>query len=316
MMNRVHLRKIDLNLLVVLDALLRERSVTRAAKTLHLSQSAASHALGRLREVTGDALLVRDARGMVPTPRAQALQEPLGRILRDVESALGPQRFDPSRSAQTFTIGTTDYVECLVCPLLIERIRKAAPLARVQIKAMKASRLALDADIGRSDVVVSFAPASNPGWHCRTVMTETYSCLTRAEGHAARRLSLKQYLAAEHIVVSTDGNFSSVWESALLDRGHRRNVVMTTPHYLAAAEMVARSDLFLTIQSRLARVLAGYLPVVVRSLPFEIEPIDLTMHWSDRVHSDRAQRWLRELIAATCKETRRLVTPPSPRRQS
>lgn len=300
----MHLHRIDLNLLVALDALLREGSVTRAASALHLSQSAMSHALGRLRTLTGDALFVRGARGMNPTPRAEALRAPVARVLQDIEAALGPSRFDPSTTTRTFRIGTTDYFECLVCPLLIEQMRQAAPLARVQIQAMSAIELEADLAASRSDVFVSFASAARGGRHCERVLSDSYVCVARADRFGTRSLTMARYLDARHIVVSTDGNFTSTWEPVLRGYRRERQVVMTTPRYLAAVEIVARSDLVITIQSRLAREFGRYLPVKVHRLPFTIPPVDLTMQWPERLDRDPAQQWLRGMIVAAC---RRLV---------
>jgi DNA-binding transcriptional LysR family regulator len=297
----MHLRKVDLNLLVALDTLLRERSVSRAAQTLHLSQSAMSHALGRLRGMMNDPLLVRGPAGLVPTLRAEQLRGPVRQALQALEDALDPREFDPAHITRTFCLLTTDYVEYLVCPPLVEQLREAAPGARIQIKALRSSRVHDELADGQADMAVSFAEHAEGKSHGHTLMTEGYACLTRSGLFGARPPTMAQYLAAPHIVVSTYGNFANAPDAALERLGHARTAVMTSPHYLAAAEMVCRSDLVLTIQSRFARQLASRLPVTACELPYEVPPIRLNLQWTDRTHNDAAQQWLRALIGEICE---------------
>lgn len=297
----MHLRRIDLNLLVALDTLLRERSVSRAARALHLSQSAMSHALGRLRDMLHDPLLVRGPAGLVPTLRAEELREPVRKALQDLEDALSPREFSPARITRAFCLLTTDYVEYLICPPLVERLREAAPRARIQIKAMRSPRVHDELVEAQADMAVSFADHA-PGKHGQALMTEGYACLVRRGWFDGKAPTMAQYLASPHIVVSTYGNFSHAPDVALGRLGHTRRTVMTSPHYLAAAEIVCRSDLILTIQSSFARQLAERLPVTVCELPYAVPPIPLNLHWTDRTHSDPAQQWLRGLIGSICQD--------------
>ena len=297
----MHLRRIDLNLLVVLDTLLREQSVSRAANTLHLSQSATSHALGRLRDLFRDPLLVRGPGGLVATPRAEELRDPVRDALRALEDALSPRAFSPAAIARTFCLLTTDYVEYLVCPPLMERLREAAPEARVQIKAMRSPRVHEEMMAVQADLAVSFAEPG-AGTRAAVLMAEGYACLTRRGRFGKHAPTMAQYLAAPHIVVSTYGNFANAPDVALAELGHTRRAVMTSPHYLAAAEIVGRSDLVLTIQQRFARQLAKRHPLTAHRLPYALPAIQLRMHWTDRTHADPAQQWLRSLVAEICRD--------------
>ncbi len=151
------------------------------------------------------------------------------------------------------------------------------------------------------DVVVSFAPGKYPQAHRRRLLTETYSCVMRSD-RSGGHLTVDQYLDAPHILVSPSGTFSGLVDVVLGRLKRERNVVMSTPHYLAAAEIVARTDMVLTIQSRLARHFADYLPIRVSDPPFAMPETQLSMFWAPRTHEDPAHKWLRSLIVSTCRD--------------
>jgi DNA-binding transcriptional LysR family regulator len=289
------LRKFDLNLLVTLDTLLRERSVTRAASDLFLSQSAMSHSLGRLRDMLGDPLLVRGPGGLALTPLAEALREPLQQAMASIERVLGAAEFDPARSTHVFALGTTDYFDTLLLPRLIEQFRTEAPHVRVLLRSVTKEHMGDDLASGQIDLAISFARKA--ALHARPLFTETYSCVVRAGGRKRRRtFGLDEYLAAKHVVVSPSGTFSSVVDASLAKQRLARHVALSTPRYLAAAEIVARSDLVLTVQTRLARRFVHYLPVQVLELPVAIAAVPLLMQWAARTDRDPASAWLRQRI--------------------
>ncbi len=299
----MHLRNLDLNLLVTLDVLLRERSVTRAAQTLYLSQSAVSHALGRLRTMLGDPLLVRGPGGMVPTQYAEHLQQSVHEALQVMQLAISRGKFDPSRSTQAFYLGTTDYVEYLILPRLMERVYKVAPNVRIMLRSVVTEKVRDDLVSGHLDTAVSFAPQTSSLIHIRRMMPETYSCVMRIDMFGrARKISLRQYLDAAHCLVSPSGTFSGAADTALARIKRHRNVVLSTPRYLSAAEIVARSDMVLTIQTRLARHFTEYLPLKMCATPFRMPVNYLGMQWSDRTNNDPAHQWLRALMVEVCAE--------------
>ncbi len=291
----MHLRKFDLNLLVTLDVLLREKSVTRAASNLFLSQSAMSHSLHRLRDMLGDPLLVRGAGGLALTPLAQELREPVRQALQSVELVLGKGHFDPATASNIFTLGSTDYFDSLLLPRLTEQLRAQAPDVRVLIHNVVKEHVREDLSRGNIDLCVSFAPKASA--HTKTLFTETYSCVVRAHGRKpAKKLTMEQYLQASHVLVSPSGTFTGTVDAHLARQHMARKVVMSTPRYLCAAEVVAKSDLMLTVQTRLARKFVDYLPVHVIDLPFAMAEQPLLMQWSQRTHKDPANIWLRRMI--------------------
>ncbi len=306
----MHLRNIDLNLLVTLDVLLKERSVTRAAQALYLSQSAVSHALARLREMLGDPLLVRGPGGMVPTQYAEQLQQSVHDALQVMQRALSRGKFDPGESTQAFYLGTTDYVEYLILPRLLERVYQAAPNVRIMLRSVMTEKVRDDLVSGHLDMAVSFAPQTSSLIHIRRLMAESYSCVMRQGLFGnARKISLRQYLDAAHCLVSPSGTFSGAADDALARTKRHRNVVMSTPRYLSAAEIVARSDMVLTIQTRLAQHFTEYLPLKCCIPPFRMPQNHLGMQWSDRTHNDPAHEWLRGLVVEVCNEVASLNRP-------
>jgi len=299
----VHLRNLDLNLLVTLDVLLRERSVTRTAQALYLSQSAVSHALGRLRDMLGDPLLVRGPGGMVPTQYGEELQQSVHEALQALQLAISRGKFDPAQSTQAFYLGTTDYVEYLILPRLMERVYKAAPNVRIMLRSVVTEKVRDDLVSGHLDMAVSFAPQTSSLIHIRRMMAETYSCVMRADMFGrTREISLRQYLNAAHCLVSPSGTFSGAADAALARIKRHRNVVLSTPRYLSAAEIVARSDMILTIQARLAKHFTEYLPLKACPTPFRMPANYLGMQWSERTHNDPAHQWLRGLVVEVCEE--------------
>lgn len=291
----MYFQKFDMNLLVALDALLREKSVTRAATDLFLSQSAMSHSLNRLREVMGDPLLVRGPGGLILTPLAEELREPVRQTLLSAEQVLVKGHFDPERTTHVFSLGTTDYFDSLLLPRVMERMRGEAPHARVLLRNVARERIKDGLARGSIDLAVSFVP--EVATHAAELFSETYSCVMRAKGRRqSKSITLDQYLQAHHILISPSGAFTGLVDDTLASLQLTRNVVMSTPRYLSAAEIVARSDLLLTVQTRLARKFVEYLPVHMVALPLPVPAQPLVMQWSARTHGNPANAWLRKII--------------------
>ncbi|GAA4326721.1 LysR family transcriptional regulator [Pigmentiphaga soli] len=299
----MHLRNRDLNLLVALDTLLKEESVTRAAQALHLSQSAMSHALARLREMFGDPILVRGPRGMQPTPRAEQLRDQVARTLRDVESVFANGPFDPATTTHTFYVGTIDYVELTLWLPLVERVRRTAPGVRILVRPITLDKYQEDLTEGRVDMVIGFIRKPPAQAHKRLLFSEDYACVTRAGLlQTGEPLTLDRYLAAGHIQVSPSATFTGVPDLALAKLHLRRNIVMAIPRYFSATDIAAHSDLILTVQSRIARRFADSLPIRIFPPPFALPELKLSMLWLARTHRDPAQQWLRELIADVSRD--------------
>jgi DNA-binding transcriptional LysR family regulator len=293
------LSRIDLNLLVSLDVLLAERNVTHAARRLSLSQPALSAQLKQLRELFRDPLLLPAARGMTPTARALELQAPLREMLATLGSLVAErQPFDPATATDTLRIATTDSIQAVVCVPLIARLRGLAPGVRVALFPAERARLGEQLASGELDLALVTPQAMPQSLKTRALYDETFLCVLRPGHPAAQRpLDLDTFCALDHVLVSTSGGgFTGVVDEALARLGRSRRVVVSLTSFLVAPELVAESDLICTVPARLARRWSGVLNVM--SPPCEVGAFSIHMGWHPRAHSDPAQRWLREQVAA------------------
>jgi DNA-binding transcriptional LysR family regulator len=290
---------VDPNLLVALDVLLAERSVTRAAQRLGVTQSAVSHKLRALREQLGDPLLVASSRGLVPTDRALAIAGPLRQALLDLTaSAARGAAFDPARAERTFTISTADYGELVAVPRIVGRLEHAAPAIELRIEPPQrdfADRLA----DGRLDAAVG-PPLSVPGTIMRTRLASEPFAVVLRRGHpsARRRWSVARYLELSHLLIAPRGAPGSAVDDLLARQGLRRRVAVRVSSFVAAPHVVAATDLCLTAPAGLVAALAEPLGLMVRPVPLDVPPVDTVLYWHARVDRDPAHRWLREQIAA------------------
>lgn len=292
------LRGIDLNLLVLLRALLSERHVTRAARRVGLSQSAASHALSRLRELYGDPLLVRRGRVLELTPRALLLVPELKQGLSQLESTLEPaQAFDVSRARRRFTIAAADYFQSLLGPLL-QRISLEAPGFQLSFVGFTSALEPLDS--GQADLALLVSTPLPAGYSARRLFSDGFVCMSRRHhpSKLGKRISLAQYLAAKHLVVAPGGTPGSLVDSELERRGHQRQVVASVSSFLAAPIVVSRSDLLTTGPERLWRQLAPLYGVKLSALPFRLPRFEMDLVWHTRRDTDPAHAFLREALAS------------------
>jgi DNA-binding transcriptional LysR family regulator len=313
-MNEVHLGAFDLNLLVALDALLAERNVTRAASRIGITQSAASHALSRLRRLTGDELLVRGRDGMVPTIRAEAMRAPLRRALDDITGTLSsPRAFDPKTARLRAFIGASDYAELVLLPGVMARLVIQAPGVELRV-LMPGQDAASELAAGKLDCVLmpSTPGDAGQGIRVRHLFRDRFVCVAR-RGHPlakAKTLSLSSYAGAAHALISPWGMDGGYVDDALARLGLKRKVAIAVPHFLVAPHIVASSDLLLTVAERVAEVVVGPLGLVVLAPPRELGLTGFTLSilWHERTHDDPARRWLRGVIVAEASE-RSTVTP-------
>jgi DNA-binding transcriptional LysR family regulator len=290
------LRRIDLNLLVILDALLTEQHVTRAAERLHLSQPAVSHALARLRDLLGDALLVRAGASLVPTPRALELMAPLTEALAQVQSLLAPNAFDPATARRTFRLAMSDYGAAIVLPGLIRTLRREAPGLDLQISHASREGM-LDAVLnGDIDAAAGVFPEMPHELRSTPLFDEHYVCLAdRNSLPVDGVLDLPTYLARPHVLLEMRGSGTPEIERALTTLRERRRVAISLPHWSVAPELISGTDLILTVASR------GVLDVDERSLivvppPFHIPPFTFVLVWHKRRGGDQALNWLNSKI--------------------
>jgi len=294
---------IDLNLMVILDALLTERHVTRAAQRVGLTQPAASHALARLRALLRDPLLVRGPGGqLVATPRAEAIAPALRRALDSLQQALrGEARFDPATARRSFRIATPDYAELVLLPPLVERLARVAPGIDLWIVPLPEDDSA--AALAAADIDLALGVWHVPSWpagvYQKRLLDDDFRCVVRAGHHAAaQRLTLPRFCELSHLLVAPRGTPGSFVDDALARVGRSRRVAVRVPHFLIAPHVIAASDLVVTLATRVARIYAEPLGLVLLPPPLELPSFTLSMVWHERAHHDPAQRWLREQFAA------------------
>lgn len=297
-MNEPRLRDLDMTALLVFDAMLEERSVTRAARRLGMTQSAVSHALNRLRDVWRDPLFMRRGTGMVPSQRALALMPGIGAALGELRLLIGEaERFDLAGSRRRFVLGMSDYAAALFLPRLLDRAGDS--LGRVTFLVRHASHaIGMDMlDRGDVECLIGSFPAPPARMREETLLQERFVCAART-GHPLFEsgLSLDAYAAAHHIHVSLSGEPSGLPDQFLARAGRSRHVAMTIGHFLVLPQILASSDLIATEpQSVLAPFLTGF-GVATRPTPFRSDPFAFSMIWHARSDRDPAHDWLRGAI--------------------
>ena len=288
----------DLNLLVVLEVLMAERSVSRAARRLGLSQPATSNALARLRAMFDDPLLVRRGNAMLPTPRALELAGHVHAGLAHLQAALdGPRPFDERASTRCFTIATNDYVSFVLLAPLVRRLRERAPRVTVQVKSL--DNLASLEALGRGEVDLALGAGSMLGqdYPCEPLFEDGYVSLAR-QGHprVGKRLTLERFVQLEHLLVSPYGSRRGVVDIALEQRGYERRVALWVPHFLLAPAIVAQTDLVVTLAERVARRLAPRYGLRILPTPIDVPRFVTQQYWDPRHEHEPAHRWLREQV--------------------
>lgn len=283
----------DLNLLRVLDALLRERNVSRAAERLALSQPAVSNALSRLRDQLDDPLLVRVGRSMQPTPRALALEGPIRDALQHIEQSLSDGApFDPASSRQRFRIAVTDYVELILMPRLLQLLSERAPGLHIDIQHLSPTLPAEALDKGELDLVLGRFEQVPARFSGRRWVSETLQLVAQREHPLlADGLDLERFLQLRHLWVH-GGQTRGMVDQWLGEQGLERRIVYTTPNYLQAAHIVASSELAAVLPTRLARYFAQLLPLRLHALPFELGPFHLDVVSLGLRQRDAALQWL------------------------
>lgn len=291
------LRRLDLNLLVTLDALLAEHNVTRAAERLHLSQPAVSVQLARLREVFGDPLLLPGPRGMRPTARADELREPLRQALEALNQAVAPTRpFDPALADQTWRVAATDYGASTILLPALAALRAAAPGTRLAILGLNPPALARQTEQGDVDLAFHISADAPPALRRRSLFVERY-VLAGRKGHPRlkRRPTLAQFCKLDHAIVSADGGgFQGATDAALAELGMTRKVALSVPHFLVLASVLASTEMVAMVPSRLVR---GNTALQIVEAPLEVAGFEMLMLWHERLHRDPAHQWLRDVIA-------------------
>lgn len=297
-MNEKNIARIDLNLFVVFEAIYREGSISRAANRLNLTQPAVSHALARLRDRLDDPLFVRRGHQMVATPRARSLADPVREALIGLQHCLsGEQAFDPSSARRTFVLGLRDGLEACVLPPLMRYIEQYAPGIEIQSVTVARRDLARELAVGRLDMAMDVQLPSAAEVQQQALMDASLVVLMRKEHPlAGGTLTSKRYLDARHVLVSSRRRGPGLEDFGLAQLGLKRELGLRCQHYQAAFEVVAGTDLLLTLPQMLAQRLAGGDRFVSRKLPVALPSMGLYLYWHRDLESDAAHVWLRDLF--------------------
>lgn len=293
-----NLRGIDLNLLVVLDALLADRHVSRAATRLNMSQPAVSHALARLRLLFDDPLLIRRGGQLVPSSRAQQIAPVLSEALRQMREVLGPSVFDPARETRTFRLAMSDYGSAVILPGLLRLLRLDAPgidLVITQSSREAMLRLVLD---GECDLALGVFPDLPERLEVGQLTVERFACLADRERMAGRAcLDLEAYLARPHVLVAMKDGANTEIDTALKAMGQVRRIAVMLPHWGNAPRLIHGTDLVLTVARNAIALYERDPSLVVFEPPFQIPPFPFVQVWHDRSGGDPAHLWLRTAVA-------------------
>jgi DNA-binding transcriptional LysR family regulator len=293
---------IDLNLLAAFDALMGERNVTRAAARVGVSQPAMSAALSRLRKLCGDPLFLRSPQGLLPTPRARELAEPLSAALRQIESVLVKKpAFVPASAALTFTLGLSDYPAFVLMPALVRALAERAPGVSLSVHSFNDRDHAVDLlDSGTVDCAIGVAP-THPDSRILTlpILKDEFVTIVANQHPAARRgMDMKTFLSLAHVLVSPEGERHGLVDQELAQRGKRRTLAVTLPQMFAAPVIVAGTRTTATVMKRVALTSAAARKLALYPPPVPLPEMVFDLIWHRRTDSHPAQQWFRELIAS------------------
>jgi DNA-binding transcriptional LysR family regulator len=298
------IRRTDLALLAVLDALLEERSVTRAAALLAVTQPTVSGMLARLRKLLNDPLFVRTQRGLLPTPRALAIAPSLKRWLTEAGALVAGRPFEPSSAHLTTSVAANDYIQSALIVPFLERLRGSAPHLRVAVRPAQTDRVAemlangeLDLSVTSTTEITSFDLPS------RSLYEERYVCAIRKDHPLTgqRAVTLDQFCGCPHVLVSpTEGRFVGPTDQALARLGRTRRVVLSVPGFLILPDILRTGDLIAVVPERALRGRSAGLHTF--KPPLAIPTFDVVALWHPRLHKDPAHQWLRELLATSARD--------------
>ncbi|MDH4558618.1 LysR family transcriptional regulator [Pseudomonas sp. BN417] len=294
----LNLRRIDLNLLLVFDALMQEQNLSRAATRLHMSQPAVSNALARLRSQLGEPLFKRTARGMSPTAHAQVLYGPVRQALNLLQLGLGAQEVFDLQAEHCFRLSMNDYAQAMLLPALLERLKAEAPRVVLEVQDDDAQTLVSRLAAGELDLAIDYLYFDNPDLCYQPFMEEELAVIGRS-GHPAFAggLTREGYQRSQHVLVLPRAGRGSPLEIVLGSAKIKRQAGLHVPHYLTIPPIVARSDLLGTVPRRLAKYFAAIYALEVAPLPVATPPVQVSLIWHRQQELAPGLRWLRERLA-------------------
>jgi DNA-binding transcriptional LysR family regulator len=293
---------VNLNLLVAFDALFEERSVTAAARRAGVTQPAMSNTLAQLRALFDDALFLRQKGGLLPTARAKQLAEPIRQGLRLLQSALVEPKFEAKSSDRRFVVMASDYVELVLLPALLERLKVEAPGVRLQLRPWALHEVPPELARGEADLMLGFYGELPAHHRQQPLFEDEYVCVVRL-GHPTvkGKLTLAKYLKLSHVLVSSRSDSPGSVDRALAALGKRRTVGVRVTHFLTVPALVAKTDLVAALDRRVAEVFARPLGLALHRPPLALPKGSVGQVWHEQHDTDPAQRWLRALIADVCR---------------
>jgi DNA-binding transcriptional LysR family regulator len=292
------LASLDLNLLVVFDAIAKDRNITAAARRVGLSQPAMSSALARLRRTFDDPLFVRTGGSMQPTPYAQMLIPPIQRACELVASSLEVDTsFEPSSATCTFHFYMTDIGEALFLPRLLRALVERAPRTKVKVLRIPEHGEQAAMAAGEVDLAIGFFPDLRAGFFQQRLYVDDFVGLVRADHPRANgQLGIKQFADMRHAVIATAGTGHAAAVEREVAR-HRLQVALTIPHFMAVPDIIGQTDYIVIVPRRLAVALSRFDGIKTVELPIRMPPFEIKQHWHERYHHDPSNRWIRGLIA-------------------
>lgn len=292
---------LDLNLLTVFEALYQERHVSRAAERLGLAQPTVSHTLNRLRRITGDPLFVRTARGMEPTPHADAIEAPLRQAMAMLRSTLlAPRAFDPAHDARTFTLFLTDLGEAFFLPRLLAHLRAVAPAVKLVTLPMPERHPSAALERGEVDLAIGHLPDMGADFYQQRLFLERYVCLVGPRHpllDAQGRLSKRRFLQASHAVVLPSGTGHNLVEHSLTELGLADRIALKVQNFLVLPAIVRSTDLVALVPRSVAASLAEQDTVHFVPAPIPLPEFVVKQCWHARYHHDAGNQWLRQQMA-------------------
>jgi len=292
-------RRLDLNLLVVFDAVMEERSATRAAEKLNMSQPAVSHALSRLRAALGNELFIRTPDGMEPTPQAERLAPSVRQALVDLRAALdGARPFEPQEVERSFTVTVNNYAALVIAPPLAAAVAREAPSVTLDLRPSGTIDIAERLDRGEIDLALGSLAAPGERFSDMRLLDDRFACVLR-RGHPAidrkGAIGVREFAGLGHLEVSSTGEGTRFVDEALAKLDLERRIALRAP-LLATAGILAHSDMVAVVAERSAHVFAAGAPLRVLPLPVPSPSLTVAMLWHRRVEDDPAHRWLRGLV--------------------
>lgn len=299
----MNLAELDLKALLVFDAVMTERSTTKAGYRLAMSQPAVSSALKRLRHALKDELFIRGSDGMRPTPRSLELAAPIRQALTQLSEALEPVEFIPATASRTFTFAMADHAASLILPALAERLEKLAPYIDIRVKPntnLNASELL---DSGEIDLAIGLFPNPPERLQAAALIEDEYVCAMRRNHPLARQpLDLKTYLSAKHLLVSLSGEPTGFVDVLLESQGLRRRIAMTVNQFSVVPAILRRSNLVITVVRRAITLSPYAKDLVMQPVPLAIQPSALSLLWHRRLSEHPAHAWMRSTLFDICSE--------------